>query len=135
MCFEMRSSSEWRSWFWYRNIVSGLNWAGISAQVWHSLCVWMQSDQEELLQVIVLVPFGVQRVPHGVCRVALPWTVHHHLSKGVWQSCKIHKQCLLRLLSRNWRRHWIQGPLVQCGLKCIWNRSPKIIKLQILQMH
>lgn len=49
---------------------------------------WTQSDQEELLQVIVLVPFGVQSVPHCVCRVALSWTVHHHFSEGVWQPCK-----------------------------------------------
>lgn len=147
MCFEMRSASEWwSSWFWYLNIiVSGLNRAWISAKgikVWHWRCVWMKSDQEELLQVIVLVPFGVQRVPHGVCWVALPWTIHHHLSKGVWQSCKIHKHCLLSLLSRNWRQHWIQDNLVH---NVVWNvfetwnpqmlPSPKVIKLQILQMH
>lgn len=123
MCFETRSASEWwSSCFWFLNIiVSGLSWAGISAKgikVWHWLCVWMQSDQEELLQVIVLVPFGVQRVPHCVCWVALPWTVHHHLSEGVWQSCKIHKHRLLRLLSRNWSQHWIQDHLVH---NVFWN--------------
>lgn len=35
------------------------------------------------LQVIVLVPLGIKCVSHSVCRVALPWTVHHHLGKGI----------------------------------------------------
>lgn len=39
------------------------------------------------LQVVMLVPLGVQRVPHGVRGVALPRAVHHHFGKGVRQPC------------------------------------------------
>lgn len=39
------------------------------------------------LQVVVLVPLGVQGVPHSVCRVALSRTVHHHLGEGIGEAC------------------------------------------------
>lgn len=40
------------------------------------------------LQIIMLVPLWVQRIPHSICWVALSWAVHHHFGKRIWQPCK-----------------------------------------------
>lgn len=39
-------------------------------------------------QVIVLVPFRVERVPHSVCGMALPRAVHNNLGERIGEACR-----------------------------------------------
>ena len=39
------------------------------------------------LQVIMLIPFWIECILHSICRMALPRSINHHLSKWIRKPC------------------------------------------------